>query len=440
MSAPSKAGGKTIENKRQLVEYFESACKPASEWRLGTEHEKFVFRLEDLRPIPYEGERGINAFLGELMRFGWESIEEDGKRIALGSGGCNITLEPGGQLELAGEPLENVHQVCNEVHTHLHQVKTVAAEMDLGLIGLGFNPKWKREDIPWMPKQRYQIMRNYMPKVGTLGLDMMLRTTTVQVNIDYGSEADMVKKFRVGLALQPIATALFANSPFTEGKPNGFLSYRSQIWTDTDNNRAGMLPFVFESGMGFERYVDYALDVPSLSFRDFLKGELKILPGELPTLGDWDAHLTTIFPEVRLKKFMEMRGADGGPWRRLCAFPALWAGLCYDASALDAAWELVADWSEQERDALRAAVPRSGLETQLRGHKLQHYARDVVAIAQEGLAKRAYRDSAGEDERQFVERLAEIAETGRTPAQELLEHYQGSWNESVDPVFSEYAY
>ena len=219
MSAPSKAGGKLIEDKRQMVEYFEAACKPASDWRLGTEHEKFVFRLDDLRPIPYEGEDGINAFLGELMRFGWESIEEDGKRIALSSGGCNITLEPGGQLELAGAPVEHVHQSCNEVHTHLHQVKTIAAEMNLGLIGLGFQPKWKREDIPWMPKQRYDIMRNYMPKVGTLGLDMMLRTTTVQVNIDYASEADMVKKFRVGLALQPIATALFANSPFTEGKP-----------------------------------------------------------------------------------------------------------------------------------------------------------------------------------------------------------------------------
>ena len=454
MSAPSKAGGELIEDKRQLVEYFEAACKPASDWRLGTEHEKFVFRLDDLSPIAYEGENGINAFLGELMRFGWESVEEDGKRIALSSGGCAITLEPGGQLELAGAPVEHVHQSCDEVHTHLHQVKTVAAEMNLGLIGLGFHPTAKREDIPWMPKQRYEIMRNYMPKVGTLGLDMMLRTTTVQVNIDYASEADMVKKFRVGLALQPIATALFANSPFTEGKPNGFLSYRSQIWTDTDNQRAGMLPFVFESGMGFERYVDYALDVPmyfvyregryidaaGLSFRDFLKGKLSALPGELPTIGDWDAHLTTIFPEVRLKRFMEMRGADGGQWHRLCAFPALWAGLCYDAASLDAAWEMVSDWNEKERQTLRTEVPRTGLATVMRGHKLQDYARDVVAIAQEGLAKRGFKGSSGEDERQFVEQLAEIADSGRTPAEELLDRYHNAWNESVDPVFTEYAY
>lgn len=454
MSAPSKAGGEPIEGKRQLVEYFEAACKPASDWRLGTEHEKFVFHLDDLRPVAYEGENGINAFLGELMRFGWQAIEEDGKRVALSCGGCNITLEPGGQLELAGAPVEHVHQSCDEVHTHLHQVKTIAAEMGLGLIGLGFQPKWRREDIPWMPKQRYEIMRNYMPKVGSLGLDMMLRTTTVQVNIDYGSEADMVKKFRAGLALQPIATALFANSPFTEGRPNGFLSYRSQIWTDTDNDRAGMLPFVFEPGMGFERYTDYALDVPmyfvyrdgryidaaGLSFRDFMAGKLAVLPGELPTTGDWDAHLTTIFPEVRLKGFMEMRGADGGQWRRLCAFPALWAGLCYDAASLDAAWELVANWTTHERQSLRDQVPRSGLATPFRGHKLQHYARDVIAIAQQGLARRGYLDKSGNDERQFVEQLAEIAESGRTPAEELLDRYHGHWNQSVDPVFSEYAY
>lgn len=454
MSAPSKAGGEIIENPHQLAEYFAAACKPKADWRLGTEHEKFVFHLDTLRPVAYDGENGINAFLRELMRYGWQSVEENGKRIALSCGGCNITLEPGGQLELAGAPVEQVHQSCNEVHTHLHQVKTIAAEMNLGLIGLGFQPKWKREDIPWMPKQRYEIMRNYMPKVGSLGLDMMLRTTTVQVNIDYGSEADMVKKFRVGLALQPIATALFANSPFTEGKPNGFLSYRSQIWTDTDTDRSGMLPFVFESGMGFERYVDYALDVPmyfvyrdgcyidaaGLSFRDFLKGELSVLPGELPTIGDWDAHLTTIFPEVRLKRFMEMRGADGGQWRRLCAFPALWAGLCYDASALDAAWEMVADWNERERQSLRDEVPRHGLATRLRGHKLQDYACDVVAIAQEGLARRGYRDSSGDDERQFLEHLEEIAQTGRTPAEELLDRYHNAWNESVDPMFTEYAY
>ena len=454
MSAPSQAGGAPITDTRQLAAYFEEACTPVADWRLGTEHEKFVFRREDLRPIPYDGERGINAFLGALERFGWEPILENGKRIALSRGGCNITLEPGGQLELAGAPLTHVHQSCDEVHTHLHQVKTVAAEMNLGLIGLGFHPTARRDEIPWMPKQRYEIMGNYMPRVGSLGLDMMLRTTTVQVNLDYASEADMVKKFRVGLALQPIATALFANSPFTEGRPNGFLSYRSQIWTDTDNDRAGMLPFVFESGMGFERYVDYALDVPmyfvyrdgryidaaGLSFRDFLDGRLAVLPGERPTMGDWNDHLTTIFPEVRLKRFMEMRGADGGPWRRLCAFPALWAGLCYDPATLDAAWELVADWRAEERQYLREQVPRTALATDFRGHRLQHVARDVIAMASQGLAARDFTDSRGHDERQFLEKLAEIAETGVTPAEELLSRYHHEWNESVEPVFSEYAY
>ena len=354
MSAPSQSGGAPITDGRQLVEYFENACKPPSRWRLGTEHEKFVFDRETLRPLPFDGDQGIEAFLKKLMRFGWQPMPENGRVVALELGRCHITLEPGGQLELAGAPLETIHEACDEIHTHLAQVKEVAEEMNVGLIGLGFQPKWARADCPWMPKQRYEIMKAYMPKVGNLGLDMMLRTSTVQVNIDYGSEADMIQKFRVGLALQPVATALFANSPFTEGKPNGFVCYRSQIWTDTDPDRCGMLDWVFDDGMGFERYVEYALDVPMYfvyrdgryldasgqSFRDFIAGRLPALPGERPTLSDWDDHLTTLFPEVRLKRFMEMRGADGGPWGRLCALPALWAGLCYDSVSLDAAWQL----------------------------------------------------------------------------------------------------
>ncbi len=454
MSAPSQSGGEPITDRRQLIEYFESACKPRNNWRLGTEHEKFVFRLADHRAVPYEGEQGIGAFLAGLQRFGWSPIEEDGHTVALASNGCHITLEPGGQLELAGEPLFTIHEACNEVHEHLRQVKAVAAELGLGMLGLGFVPTGRREDMPWMPKSRYRIMREYMPKRGNLGLDMMLRTATVQVNLDYGDEAHMVKKLRVGLALQPIATALFANSPFTEGRPNGYLSYRSQIWTDTDPDRSGMLPWVFADGMGFERYADYALDVPMYfvvrdgryidasgqSFRDFLAGKLPALPGEIPTIGDWDDHLTTIFPEVRVKKFMEMRGADGGPWRRLCALPALWAGLCYDDAALEAAWSLVRDWTDEERQRLRDEVPRTALKTRFRNTTLQSLAKDVVAIATDGLRARGCLDANGEDETGYLDQIAEIAETGRTPAEELLERYHGRWHQSVAPVYTDFAY
>jgi len=454
MSAPSQSGGAPITDRRQLVEYFENACKPPSRWRLGTEHEKFVFDRDTLRPLPFDGEQGIEAFLYKLTRFGWQPMKENDRVIALELGRCHITLEPGGQLELAGAPVETVHDVCDEVHTHLKQVKEVAEEMNVGLIGLGFQPKWSREESPWMPKPRYDIMKAYMPKVGSLGLDMMLRTSTVQVNIDYGSEADMIQKFRVGLALQPVATALFANSPFTEGKPNGFVSYRSHIWTDTDADRCGMLDWVFDEDMGFERYIEYALDVPMYfvyrdghyidasgqSFRDFLDGKLPALPGEKPTLSDWDDHLTTLFPEVRLKRFMEMRGADGGPWRRLCALPALWAGLCYDSQSLDEAWQLCRDFTAEERNHLRDQAPRQGLATPFRGGTLQDIARQTVAIAQAGLKRRARLDSQDRDESMYLNQLAEIAETGQSSAGQLLALYEGRWNGSVDPVFTEYAY
>jgi len=454
MSAPSQSGGAPITDGRQLIEYFENACKPPSRWRLGTEHEKFVFDRETLRPLPFDGESGIEAFLDKLTRFGWQPMKENDHLVALELGQCHITLEPGGQLELAGAPVETVHDVCDEVHTHLKQVKEVAEEMNVGLIGLGFQPKWSREDCPWMPKQRYEIMKAYMPKVGSLGLDMMLRTSTVQVNIDYGSEADMIQKFRVGLALQPVATALFANSPFTMGKPNGFLSYRSQIWTDTDADRCGMLDWVFDDDMGFERYIEYALDVPMYfvyrdgryidasgqSFRDFLAGKLPALPGEKPMLSDWDDHLTTLFPEVRLKRFMEMRGADGGPWRRLCALPALWAGLCYDSQSLDEAWQLCRDFTSAERNHLRDQAPIHGLATPFRGGTLQDLAKQVVAIAQAGLRRRAFLDGQDRDESIYLNQLAEIAESGQSAADHLLSLYEGRWNGSVDPVFSEFAY
>lgn len=454
MSAPPKSGGLPIENKMQLVEYFESGAKPRTEWKIGTEHEKFVYRLDDLRPVPYEGPQGMGEILKGLLRFGWNGIEENGNLIALSHNGCSITLEPGGQLELSGAPIRSIHQTCREVGQHLTQVKAVAEELKLGLMGMGFQPKWSREDTPWMPKGRTKIMRNYMPKKGNLGIDMMTRTCTVQVNLDYGSESDMVKKLRVSLALQPIATALFADSPFTEGKPNGFLSYRSHIWTDTDPDRCGMLPFVFEDGMGYERYVDYLLDVPmyfvyrngsyldatGLSFRDFMAGKLPILPGEVANMGDFNEHVGTVFPEVRLKKFLEMRGADGGPWDRLCALPALWVGLLYDQQALDEAADLIKDWTIEEMLELRRHVPRFALKAPFRDKNVRDIALNVLRIAREGLSRRAAHDGIGGDETGFLNILQNIADSGITPAEEKLALYRTKWRESVDPIFKEYAY
>jgi glutamate--cysteine ligase len=454
MSAPPKAGGAPITSKRQLVEYFEQGCKPRAEWRVGTEHEKFVFDLETLRTVSYEQPNGIRALLQGLQRFGWQPVEEHGNVIALTMEGCSITLEPGGQFELSGAPLRSIHETCAEVGRHLQQVKQVGSELKVGLLGMGMNPQWPRADTPWMPKGRYKIMRKQMERKGKLGIDMMTRTCTVQANLDFASEADMVKKLRVSLALQPIATALFADSPFTDGKPNGFLSFRSHVWTDTDPDRCGTLPFAFESGMGFERYVDYMLDVPMYfvyrdgeyidvagqSFRDFMQGKLPGLPGEIPSMGDWSDHVTTAFPEVRLKRYIEMRGADGGPWDRLCALPALWVGLLYDDQALDAAWDLVKDWTPEEHDLLRREVPRQALHVQLRDRKLQQWALEVIAIARAGLHRRAALDRIGGDESGFLNVLQEIAESGKCPAEEKLELYNGRWNRSVDPVFSEFAY
>lgn len=454
MSGPSQPSAEPIHDKRQLVEYLAAGCKPPSEWRIGTEHEKFAYDLDDYRPLTYEGPKGIRALLQGLTRFGWQPVEENGNPIALVKGKASVTLEPGGQVELSGAPLDNLHQTCFEVHEHLDQVKEVAAELGIGMMGLGFNPKWRREDIPWMPKGRYAIMRAYMPKRGTLGLDMMLRTCTVQVNLDFESEACMARKFRLGLALQPLATALFANSPFVEGKPSGFLSTRSRIWTDTDPDRTGDLPFVFEPGFGFERYVDYMLDVPMYfvyrdgryidssgqSFRDFMAGKLPALPGQRPTMGDWVDHLTTAFPEVRLKRFLEMRGADGGPWRRICALPAFWTGLLYDDAAMDAAWDVVKDWTREERAALRAEVPKRALSTPFRDGTLRDVARRVLPIAQAGLEARKRYDYMGRDESRFLTVLIEAVERNRTPAEELLGKFHGDWQGSVDPVFTDYAY
>ncbi|MFT3755447.1 MAG: glutamate--cysteine ligase [Pseudoxanthomonas sp.] len=454
MSSPSHTSDTLIESRAQLVDYIASGEKPEADWRIGTEHEKFGFRLDDLRPPTFDGERGIEVLLKGLTRFGWEASDEDGRTIALLKDGASVTLEPAGQLELSGAALETIHQTCVEVGSHLSEVKQVADELQLGFLGMGFQPKWRRDEMPWMPKGRYRIMRSYMPKVGQLGLDMMTRTCTVQVNLDYASEADMVKKFRVSLALQPVATALFADSPFTEGKPNGYQSYRSHIWTDTDADRTGMLDFVFDEGFGYERYVDYILDVPMYfsyrdgvyvdasgkSFRKFLRGELDVLPGALPTLRDWSDHLTTAFPEVRMKKFLEMRGADAGPWNRLCALPAFWVGLLYDDAALDAAWDLVKNFSMEERHALRDGVPKHALKLPFRGASVRELAIEALKISAAGLRRRARLNANGSDESRFIEPLIEIAEANQTAAERKLALFAGEWNGDIDRVFREFAY
>ena len=442
-------------NKRQLLDYMESGCKPPEKWRIGTEHEKFAYHLSDLSPLEYEGEAGIRALLEGLTKFGWKPVLENGNPIALVKDDLSsITLEPAGQVELSGAPVENIHQTCSEVSEHLKQVKEIAKDLGIGFIGLGYQPKWSREKAPWMPKSRYAIMRSYMPKVGSMGLEMMQSTCTVQVNLDFDSEATMVKMFRISLALQPIATALWANSPFKDGKPSGYLSYRSHIWTDTDPDRCGTIPFVFEDGFGFERYVDYMLDVPMYfvyrngvyidasgqSFRDFMNGTLPALPGQYPTEKDWEDHLTVAFPEVRLKKFLEMRGADGGPWNRLCALPAFWVGLLYDDQAREAAWDLIKDWTPEEHEMLRNEVPRQALGTPFRGTTICDFALDALEISHEGLSRRGVLDGVGLDETHFLNPLFRIAESGFTPAEDLLCAYERRWHKNIDPIFKEYAY
>ncbi|MDZ7791432.1 MAG: glutamate--cysteine ligase [Xanthomonadales bacterium] len=444
-----------LTEKRALVAWLESGCKPQSEWRIGTEHEKFGFCTESLRPLPYDGERSIRAMLeGMAEHFDWTPVLEEGRLIALKKDDCSITLEPGGQLELSGGLLDNLHQTCDEVNTHLAQVRAVAEPLGIGFLGMGFHPTATLDDIEWMPKARYVIMRNYMPKVGTFGHDMMKRTCTVQVNLDFSSEADMVAKFRASLALQPIATALFANSPFVEGRPSGYLSYRAHAWTDTDNDRTGMLPWVFESGMGFERYVDYMLDVPMYfvkrgermidcagqSFRDFLDGRLPALPGEHPTLSDWEDHLTTAFPEVRLKRFLEMRGADGGPWRRLCALPAFWVGLLYDADSLAACLEMTKDWSAADREQLRLDVARHGLQARIHDRSVRELASELLDLARRGLARRQRLSGSGDHEGGFLESLQKVVDRGTTPAEVKLAAFEGPWDGDLSELFRKHAY
>ena len=456
MSIPQSGGG-PIESHAQLAGYLESGCKPKDAWRIGTEHEKFGYCRDTLQPIPYEGERSVLAVLEGLRDLhGWAPLEEGGKLIGLEKDGANVSLEPGGQLELSGAAVETIHETCDEVNAHLRDVKDIADKVGVGFIGLGAAPQWTHDQMPMMPKGRYKLMDAYMQKVGTMGRSMMRRTCTVQVNLDFSSEADMVQKLRVALALQPVATALFANSPFFEGKPNGHKSWRSRVWRDLDADRTGMLPFVFDEGFGFEQYAEYALDVPmyfvyrdgkyvdalGMSFRDFLKGELPALPGEKPTLSDWADHLTTIFPEARIKKFMEMRGADGGPWRRLCALPAFWVGLMYDQSSLDAAWDLCKHWDADTREALRVAGSEQALQAKVGKINMHDLARDLVAISEAGLTARARSGAGGlvPDETHFLNALKESVESGQVPADELLENYHGDWDGDLDKIYADYSY
>jgi len=452
---PDTSAGPAITDIAQLCEPMSSGEKPKEAWRIGTEHEKFVYCQKNYHAPNYSEPGGIQDLLMALTEFGWEPIYEkatDGTEnvIAMRGSDGTVSLEPAGQLELSGAPLENLHQTCAETGRHLEQVKAIGEKTGKSFLGVGMWPDKRRDQLPVMPKGRYKIMMNHMPKVGNLGLDMMLRTCTIQVNLDYSSEADMAKKFRVGLALQPLATALFANSPFTEGKPNGYLSYRSHIWSDTDPQRTGMLPFVFDEGFGYQRYVDYMLDVPMYfvyrdgqyidaagqSFRDFMTGDLPALPGQFPTMDDWNDHLSTAFPEVRLKSFLEMRGADGGPWNRICALPAFWVGLLYDQSALDAAWDLVKNWTMGERQILRDAVPKHGLSAPIaHGQKLGDIAQEVLDIASQGLASRNRMNSSGDNETGFLEPLIDIVRRGKTPAEEMLDLYNGAWNQDTAPIY-----
>jgi glutamate--cysteine ligase len=444
-----------IESRADLLGEFSGGEKPRENWRIGTEHEKFVYRRDDHRAPSYDEAGGIRDLLNGLTQFGWQPVRENGNVIALSGPDGTISLEPAGQFELSGAALRNLHQTCSEAARHLGQCKMIGDRLGLGFLGTGMWPDKKRSDLPIMPKGRYEIMLNYMPRVGNLGLDMMLRTCTIQTNLDYASEADMVKKFRVGLALQPVATALFANSPFTEGKPNGYKSFRSHIWEDTDPDRTGMLPFVFEDGFGYERYCDYALDVPMYfvyregkyidvageSFRDFLEGKLPQLPGEKPRLSDWTDHLSTAFPEVRLKSFLEMRGADGGRWSRICALPALWVGLLYDDQALDAAWDLVKHWTIEQREKLRHDVPKLALDAVTPdGERMQDFAARVLDIAAEGLTRRAELNSAGDNEGGFLDPLRDVVATGMTPADRLLARYHGEWNGDVSHIYEEFSF
>jgi glutamate--cysteine ligase len=447
-----------IQSKEDLIKPFQNGEKKPSDFKIGTEHEKFVFHIDTLKPVPFLGESGIENLLLALKKYGWESILEDGNTIGLSRdkslGGGTITLEPAGQLELSGAPLTNIHETFNELDEHRSQISKEGSNLGLGFLGAGLTPDWSFDEMPIMPKSRYQIMKNYMPKKGNLGLDMMFRSTTIQVNLDYSSESDMIKKFKVSLALQPIATALFANSPFLDGNLTGYNSFRSHIWTDTDPDRTGMLPFVFDGEMSYEKYVDYALKVPMYfiyrdgnyldvsgsSFEDFLNGDLDELPNEKPNIIDWENHLTTIFPEVRLKSFLEMRGADGGSFESVCALSSFWVGLLYDSESLDSSFNLIKDFNIKQLQELRIEVAKNGLHSIIEGIEIQEIAKKVLKLSREGLRNRNILNENGDSEEIFLDPLQKILSSGKSSSDDLIKKFSNNWNKNLVNMYKEYTF
>ena len=447
-----------IQDKEQLVSWFRSGFKEKSKWMVGTEHEKFAYTFSKKKkryiPLSYFGENGINAFLIELCKFGWLPVYENGNIIELKKEAQSITLEPGGQIELSGAPLKDLHSTCKETNEHLKLVKEVGKKLDILLVGLGARPNEFLKDVPLMPKARYDIMRNYMPSKGSRGLEMMHSTCTVQANLDFESEQDMKKKTSLAVKLQPIVTTLFANSPFYEGTFNGFQSLRKHIWTDTDPDRCGILKIALEDDFNFSSYVDFALSVPMYfvirekkyidcsgkSFLDFLNGKLDILPGEKPTFEDWENHISTIFTEVRLKKFIEVRGADAGNWRRTCALPAFWVGLLYGESSINSAEKICCDWTVEEIEKLSLDVAKKGLDAEIKKEKVLNIANELLKIARGSLVEREVLDSQGNNESGYLNVLEEIILRKSSPAKELMEKFSNKYNSNFEELMKDIAY
>ncbi len=444
------AGAAPVESVEELVAHLRSGEKPRERWRVGTEHEKIGLYEDTHAPVPYEGERGIGALLRRVAaEDGWNPLVEGPHVIGLEKAGASITLEPGGQMELSGAPLRTIHETCDEFHAHLSLMKRVCEPMRIVFLGLGIHPLHGVERIPVMPKARYRIMRRYLPTRGSLALEMMFATATVQANFDYSDEADMVAKMRAALGVSPIVSALFANSSVSEGKANGFITRRLHIWTHTDPDRCGMLPFAFEQGFGYREYVEWALDVPMFfivrngayqpahetTFRRFLQQGFR---GERPTLADFDRHLTTLFPDVRLKRIIEVRGADAVPPGLTCSLPALWKGLLYDPEALKQAAALVSGYDAETREAARSDVARRGLSARYGGEPVLELARQLAAISREGLARLAHAGRRDRDETGFLDPVFAQLELAASPGSLVVERWEGEWARSVERLI-EYA-
>ena len=438
--------------KIDLIKWFEAGCKPKNLFRIGTEHEKFVYKLNSLKPVSYNEPSGIKNILKSLVRFGWVEVSEGGNIIALRKDNQSITLEPGGQLELSGAPLENIHQTCSEVNEHLKQVKIIGNELNIGFLGVGARLEGKLASDLWMPKPRYKIMKDYMPLGGNLGLGMMADTCTVQTNLDYSSEEDMSRKLKTSFILQPIVTALFASSPIEKMKPSKYITRRAAIWFDVDKDRCGTPKFIFDEDLSFESWVDYALKVPmyfikrngqyincaGASFEKFMLGQLEQLPNEKPTILDWEDHLSTIFTEIRLKQYIEFRGADAGPWKSLCALPALWVGLLYDSESLNEAESLAKSWSFDMYKKAYEEVPIKGLDLIINKRSINDYANDLIAISKRGLKKRKFLDGTGNDESGYLNQLEEITHTGNSQAKKMLSMWNN--NEPLKSIYDHYSY